>query len=426
MGLEGDHSKAEEFLSLLSQSSRDLAEIVQDIRESMRLHGLYAESRSNPFAVDEKGNRKFHMPTPGKYRQDMLHGISTLPELAEKVAKLDVDFNPALLDARTLGFIPDQYHGPKLTLFKDTNIILDKEVDYQLTYRLKEPYLHQDILSVIQDESQPGGLKRKFNGRIPARLARGQESLEKRCIGMRPELRQELTLIYDIFHRRFEEEVDEIEKYAKSSELKKAWDIAIRFCSQKRRFYSHEYAKTVAKVIEKCRQGERDNFVADRVLTAASFGFNLIQKYDRAIAVSNDRDLINMFDFFYQEVLPEYMAMTTIEAMKKRNPAYLLIPGCKSRTIKAAREQIKWAKDTFTHDPLAVGILYVPRENRFYVKTVASPLKQYFHNVEMYRVGKSDVISRMVINGKNAEQTVRELMHEEEAMMLENESPAKN
>lgn len=418
--MEENDSENTEFLRLFSSASKDLKNVADEIKEQARLFKLYKESRINYFSRDSNGKLKFFIPDGKNPDVNLLEKFSSHEELGKHIAGLETDWNPQILDAKTKKDLPDRYWGPKIRLFKDTNVLLHPETDSSPAAAARRPYIVQEVFTIVQHECRPGGIVRTFGCRVPKDIARGQASLEKRCEGIRQETRQELSLMYDIFHSLFEKEVSEITSYYKNNgfQSRSARDIAQSFADNERRDYSPAYSETVAKIIEKCRQGEEHNFIADRVLTAAAFCFNLVNERDRAVAVSNDVDLINMFDFFYNRVIPAYMAKTTIAAMKERNPAFLRLPGYEKRTIDAAREQIKWARETFDDNPLAVGILYVPKDKRFYVKEVAAPLKKYFNKVALFRMGKIELISRMVTGGKSAAETVQTLMQEDEQKLF--------
>ncbi len=406
-----------EFLRLLASSSKDLDNLVGDITAATRLFNLNRESRINLFATYSDGTKKFFLADPNDPHRNLLDGLHSLGELGEYVANLDQDWHMSIRDTRTGYWLHDNYSGPKIRLFKDSNILIDGKARADLAYLGLSPAIIDDVLTLVRYESQPGGLKKRFNGNIPEMMARGQASLEKRCRGLNPEVKAELTRLYDIFHSEFEKEVNAIMGYADARKGADLRGIAESFVASKRRHYPMDYAKTVRKVIEKCNEGDRNNFIVDRVLTAASFGFNFVEERDRAVAISNDCDLINMFDFFYQQVLPTYMAETTLEAMKK-DRAFMSLPGVRERTVAKAREQIEWARETFD-DRLTLGVLYVPAEKRFYVKEVAAPLREYFNKVKLYRIGKIQLISKMVITGKGAEETVQKLMQEEAAALMD-------
>jgi hypothetical protein len=62
---------------------------------------------------------------------------------------------------------------------------------------------------------------------------------------------------------------------------------------------------------------------------------------------------------------------------------------------------------------MAVGILYLRSEMNYMLYEVAGALKHYFNNVQAYRFGKSELISRMALTGWSAEKAVRALVRKE-------------
>ena len=410
--------KPEEFFRLLARESKDLENVVERIKSQTRLLDMKEESVNNLFATYPDGKRKFFIPDHNNWRINLLDKFPSLKELGGYVENLEEDWNPRVLDEKTRMVIPSEYFGPKIRLFKDSNVLIDQKARKYLNCLQSEPSIVQEVLEVIEHESKKGGLRRQFGNRVPKDISRGQVSLEKRCQDLLPSVQKEITIIYDIFHSLFKKEVDDIMIYHDKQRIKDPFTVAKKFVDQKRRHFSFGYCKTVSKIIERCLEGDKINFIADRVLTAASFGFNFVENYDRAIAVSNDSDILNMFDFFYQEVLPAYMARSVMDAMRKKDPSYRNIERCYKKTVNASRKQIQWARDTFREDPLALGILYVPRENRVYVKEVAMPLKRFFQKVELFRIGKIDLISKMVKETKSPNQAVEELMRGEDEDLM--------
>jgi hypothetical protein len=96
----------------------------------------------------------------------------------------------------------------------------------------------------------------------------------------------------------------------------------------------------VSKLIEKYREGNVNNIFTDKVLASTGFAMNLVGNWDKAIVVSDDKDLAAIFDLFYNEIMPRYMARTVIDAIKVRQPHYLAMPGYESRTVEAAKNRL--------------------------------------------------------------------------------------
>ena len=88
------------------------------------------------------------------------------------------------------------------------------------------------------------------------------------------------------------------------------------------------------------------------------------------------------------------------------------IPGYEKRTINAAREHLNWAKENSGDNKIVSGILYIPSQNRIYVKELSSSFREYFNGIKSFRFGKSELISTMALTGLSANKALKRLIKE--------------
>jgi hypothetical protein len=393
-----------QFLDKLARRSSSLAMLVEDVRTASRAVHLHKSFHSNPLQKTLSGAWRFEVYA-GSDPTNLLEAFATVPEMEEYASPNSL----RVVDQKQWQELNSDYRGPVITLLPDSNMLINSTMRKFMGTLKEHLGVDYQLLTIVNAERKKGGLRAVYGTEIPLAIQRGQESLEKRCGTMTPELHDELTVLYDIVEKYFGSEFEAMCKLIDTSHNKKPETLALNFAETRGREKQPIYVRMVEKIMEKHIAGNSVNYIADRVLAATCFAYNLVNQRNKAVVVSNDRDLISLFDLFYDEVLPRYMAKTALKAVKHRKRKKLLsMPGVEKKMVEAAREQIEWAKTVAP--TFAVGTLYVPEENRFYVKEIPAPLRDYFNNVRSYRVGKSQVITGMVMTGKSAKAVVAQLM----------------
>jgi len=378
--------------------------------------------KENPFQKLPDGTRKYKI----NFWRKIEHGKEVIPENPLEVFDTPKEVFDYLKgewytitcgDTETDAFegTSSSYRGPKIHLFPDSNIVPEwnssrrrEMMNWMRSLSPSGELFVIDQPPIARFESKIGGLN---NLDLTAETVRGQLSLEKR-MSLNEDQRREMTTFYDIIEEFFKKETLEIYRLSDKNPRETPENLASVYAQRihpERKTIPH-YTQMVSKLIEKYREGNVNNIFTDKVLASTGFAMNLVGNWDKAIVVSDDKDLAAIFDLFYNEIMPRYMARTVIDAIKVRQPHYLAMPGYESRTVEAAKKQIEWAKSL--GENMAVGILYSPQRDELYVNEVAGALKHYFNNVQAYRFGKSELISRMALTGWSAEKAVRALVRE--------------
>jgi hypothetical protein len=401
-----DQPKPSEFLASLGKLSHDLEWLVGEIKEARKSVVLRQEFSARPFAKDQEGNLKFSCIADSDPGLNLLGIFHSFGEVRDYTTGSGVE----ILEERSGLILTNDYQGPKVLLFPDTNVVTESKLKEFLRTLEQSPGIECYVPPIVSWEMSWGGLQAKFGDNVPEAIKRGQSALERKCKSLTSEQREELTIMFDVVGDYFRKQLRALFKVSDKSKSVSPQTIAEEFASSRDKLKDASYVRMLMKAVEHRRAGNSVNHIADTVLTTSCFGYNLVNGADRAVVVSNDRDLIALFNLFYDEILPRHMARTTIAAMKQRKPYLLKVPGYGEKMVRAAREHINWAKEDPSVPNFAAGVLYVPIERRFYKKEIAMPLRNYFNRVEEFRIGKGEVLSEMVLTGKGAQEVVNRLM----------------
>jgi len=414
---------AKEFLEQLSHCSADLGSVVDAVNSATHQYHLYREFLVLPTRLDVSGRRKFCISTPRNPDVNLLDKCQTLEEVRLILAADQIaagQFVPVRDPIVTISSSGERiygpgYMGPTISLHKDANIQIDLETDLRLRSFFNglgsHPAFEVDMVTLARLESQQGGLRARFGDSIPQDLANGQRSLEKRCVSLTEDQRREATVLFDIASKYFKEETDTMFSFSDTNRRLSPEEVARRFFSRQEKMYPG-YQRRTMKLIEAHRTGNNHNGLTDQVISAVCFGMNLVNTGNKTIIVSNDYDIQNIFDVFYGEILPRYMAQTTLAALKqvnRINPRFLL-PGYTGKLVAAAREQIDWARKDSGDDQLTLGVLYSPKTGRIYTQGVAGAFREYFNNVSNYRHQKSELIGEMARTGHSPDRVIAGFM----------------
>ncbi len=342
--------------------------------------------------------KKALLPSQRKWISQLAAATPNLRQLVRNIQSFKEDECP-------VGASPE-YDGPRIFLYPDANIeIREKKSRYLNRWARDHPEMAYDVLPIVKIEKIPGGIKRKFPNLVPADIARGQRSLEKRCEGLNIEASRDINLLFDVIVEYFNREMGDIYGLADRNPHLSNENLArLMKCSMKR---DHYYYRFVRKAIENYRKGNPNNYLADRILTTTSFGFNLTNPWDKSVIISYDSDLIAMFDIFYEEILPRYMARTALETMEHRGVTNYA--DREKEFCAAAREHIRWARDSNVTDNITLGVLYIPGQ-KFYTREVSSAFVNFFNGLTNYRYGKSDMLAEMVKTGQKPGKIIKRLM----------------
>lgn len=425
------------WLRGLANSSHELNSLVDIMKSEEERLRIVGEFKDNPFQKDSLGNFKFGVFPPSistnfrtpDYSLSMpenlldifendFEGLKEYFELESKDSFLSFDIANGvpveeLIPIQHNGetFIPGEYSGPRFFLYPDTNI----EINLAARKFFNSPSLgvafSYDLLTIVNFEKQKGGLNKKFGSILPDDLLKGEQSLEKRC-AFRGDQQESMKLLFDTIAEVFDEEISLIYSFSDiHSNLVPNQVAELVKKSQKgvKDYVSHQdYTTWVSKLVEKYRSGNFHNYVADKILTSTVFGFNLVDSFNKGIVISNDSDIDVNFEIFYNEILPRYMAKTTIKTIQSK-PGSISIAS-ESELYHASKKQISWAKNDDSTDNIALGVLYVPNQDKFFVRESSSAVREYFRGLENYRHGKSNLINEMAKTGESPEVIVRNLM----------------
>lgn len=407
-----------EFLASLSKCSSELESIIKKMEHERKRYQASSNFKENPFQILANGKKRFGVfeIKPGEFSQtqeNVLDVFNSQEELENYLEEMK-EYEPYIFDNSIMDSASNTYQGPMINLHPDTNIELNLKMRNFLGQLKTHPGINKDLFTITKLETRSGGLRKMFGDQLPEALARGQQSLEKRCTNLSNNQRAEIQFLYDIISDFFADETTRIVELSEMNPRRSSEDLAGKFVKAKETNrnvqFLEGYKRLVIKTIDKYRAGNKTNHIADKILTSACFGLNLINQRDKSILVSNDQDLITLSDLFYDNILPVYMARTVMNAIKLRNPLFIKMPGYEKRTIEAAREHIEWAKNNSDKDTITLGIIYVPDQNRFYTKEVSRAFRNYFNGIEAYRYRKSELISTMALTGLSAKKAIRKLM----------------
>lgn len=388
---------AEVFMNQLGQSSPDLYPFVGEIKRGVRLHGLYKKSRTdanNIFSRDGKGRPRYHVTAPKNRIINVLDTVRNPKELGKYVAGFD-DYVPELLEAGTLLPLPETYSGPKLRILKDANMIIELDRCCALTDLEKQDFVISDALQINKCECQRAGLQRLFDGHIPEQFTSVSQILRRRIPNLTERVESELNQMEELFETLFHKEAEEIASFTHARKEKGSLDIAREYALKAGMNHSQGYIDFVQKMIDARRHNQQANFIPDRVLTMAAFAFNLVEDKNKTLVVSDDKDLICLFNFFYQRVLPIYVGQTLLKEITAITPEFKLNKRARERLIRTADKQVfgaryeEPAKDhsqivhtpcftparTYFDKPVTVGLLYLPYQKRFCVKQIEASLR---------------------------------------------------
>ncbi|MBD3313579.1 hypothetical protein GF345_03990 [Candidatus Woesearchaeota archaeon] len=443
------HVKKGDFLKELSRKSSELdnfVRIIYDSKENFEEYKSQMEDlKEDPFQVLQDGRKRFVIPLePGSTRRpiqeleqdNILDIVDSLEEAMEYFRSIKHNFGPINHDPKEVepgNFHQEQYYvvpmvldredgsgrgpilldlereyeGPKIHMFPDSNIQIDKSLLECFKNMGSEEAIVYDPIGIVKTESKPGGIRKKFKNGLPDQFFRGQKSLEKRCENMTDTVEAEVTRFYDLILKYFASENESLQKLVNQNPDSDPKNIAAMFLADRNQ--GEDYKKMVIKDIKNYRSGNKENNVADRVLASLCFGLNLIDSYNKSIVISKDSDLKCYFDLMYNEILPRFMADSAMDQMRKRNPSMLKMPNVEKNLVVAAKEHIATAKDV-CYETSTVGILYNPNEKRFHTYDVAKPFVDFFRNVTGYRIAKTQVLEGMLLTGKKARRVMYELM----------------
>ena len=341
----------------------------------------------------------------------MLQNFPKQKEFIRGLASLNKEMHDYFIGRKRIeGISEDPYHpyyNPhfEIYMYPDTNIELDLNARKYFTELSKRQGFHYDILPIIRHEKEKGGLGRKFGALLPKDLARGQSCLEQRC-NINNERQRSIYHLFDIIGNVFDTEVELIYSVSnKNPNLSNEGVAQLVQKQNKKQYVSHkDYSKFVSKLVGKYRDGNLNNYIADKILVSTTFGFNLASYYNKSMIISNDADIDFLFEVFYSEILPTYLAETTIKTIKKMGDSVPI--DSKNKYLSAVREHMEWAKSTDPTFNQIIGLMFVPNDNKFYFREVASAFTKYFEGLEDYRIKKSNMISEMVRTGKSPDDVI--------------------
>jgi len=400
---------AKAFFRNLGKTTHELGELVRHIEKGVREYHLNVEFQRNPHARDANGTLKFSIALESDPSENLLESFS-LEEIraitagefvrmtaanGEPVGNLNVDYG---------------YSGRKVLLYPDSNILLNPNTDGFLSLLARHPAIEKDVLTVVGIESQEGGLRRKFHGSIPEAVFRGQQTLEKRCRNVAESLKPDITRFFDIVVEYFTQEYGSLIALSDANRNLSPKDIALSHARRRGKNTRPDYVRMMEKSVEMHRSGNDVNHIADRILATTCFGFNLINPYNKSIVVSNDGDLIALMDIVYDEIMPRYMERTALDVLSQNDPKLLQQPGFADGLLASAKKHLDWGKKHPGMGNIALGILYIPSENKFYVEEVAEPIRKFFSGVQLYREAKINILAQMALTGQSPDYIVQRLI----------------
>jgi len=407
-------SSPKNFLKQLGKNSPDLKKMTESVQEQIRASKIADDFNRNPFRRDAHENLVYAINESGG--TDDTQNILEVFDNIEDVEKYLSGKFFRVSKVETGEGIWPHYGDPKICLFPDSNIELNKELAKDVRNLAKSEGIDYTILPIVKLEKQKGGLVRRFKNKLPVSISRGQESLESICENIYSSQKEELTILYDIIQNYLGKEIEDLSGLVAVRGNKEINFLAEEFAKSRDKLDDGSYTAMVRKTLQNLKEGNSLNHIADQLLVATSYGFNLLNESQKSVVISNDQDLFPIFNMFYDQILPRYMAKTAIDAMKSRKPMLIKTPNYQGKMINAAREQIKWAKNhpmlgkSKEVGNMSLGVLYAPHEDKFLVHEVANPLRNYFENVQNYRHAKNELITEMVLTGKSANTIVEKLM----------------
>ena len=381
-----------QFLDRLGRCTPGLAKLVDSIKEHSRPVHLHESFSNDPFQQIKGGGWRFGVQV-GSDPTNLLDVFTTIQDIREYAGSEEI----TAYDQKWQIPLISEYNGPVITLLPDSHIMMYQPMCEFLQSLKKVMGVRYDVLSIVNAEQKQGGVKSIYGEELPRVIKRGQRSLENRCETVTPIMHKRLTTLYDISEGYFGNEFRAMCKLADSS-TKEPRELALRFAETRGKKFKPTYVRMVEKTIEKHRKGNSLNYVADKILAATCFAYNLVSQRNKTVVVSGDPDIIVLFELFNDEVLPRYMVKSAFEKIKHRERKKLLqVPGAREKMIATARRQIESAKNEGTN--FAVGILYSPSSNRFYVKEVADSIRSMFSSPTDVRI-RNDYITNSVASAK--------------------------
>jgi len=391
------------FLEKLSESSVDLARLVETIHGHLRLTRLHRESRANPFAKYSNGSPIFFIADPQDPQANLLDRFSDgasmgsyIQECLRTRPESTSGYNPVTLDNKTRKPLTAEYEGPKIRLLKDSNIKLETHETGPFLSELEEaPFIIPDMLSINQAECRGVTLTRIFNGVIPTTYTKTHLITKQKLGALTAGAQRELTLMDKISEGLFEREIEALRTFAEAKKGRPVQVIADEYARRSPGGYSKSYALFVRKILFDMLHGKEYNMLPDRTLASAAFAFNFADPGNRTVVISNDSDFLKLMDFFYHEILPSYLgssifnqtyAMKDSFALNKKSRRKLQrgveaqIFGSRDLELQdpSAKEenQARWSRGTreYFERPFAAGILYVPIAREVHVKHVETDL----------------------------------------------------
>ncbi len=394
--------KKRAFLNALMKEGCDLKKIVCEIKKQKRTmketENSIKQFLKDPYELLDDGRLRFYMTqerdgafnfTKELYEEDN-ELLSVKPDRLERLLEEEGEKVMVYDRLRDKIFSPQErpeYSGPRIRLFPDSNILIDRETRKKVKALANGEEIVYDAPSFIKFESRRGGLKKRFRKNIPRTIWRGQKYLEKRCDALSADTREQMDIFYTILNHYFNREMKEIYRYSSKYSNMRPEEVASRFVEDRGK-EDEDYYNIVRKQVKKLREKNCMNYIADRVLTALCFGFNIINDNDRSIVVSNDSDLKYMFRTLHEEVLPRYMFFSSLYTIKDK--AGSLIPELMldSETLfDTAKNNIDFYPKE--QEERTAGILYSPRERKFYTYKIQDFFADFFKNPSIYRTGET-------------------------------------
>lgn len=184
------------------------------------------------------------------------------------------------------------------------------------------PNINLEKLAVVHEELQQGGIRR--NGVIPAELYRGENSLVDSCRIFPSWANEEIREFYDVATRKFGGFVHGLFALQDKKMNEPNGHVAQEYLDSNNMKFrdgtQQAYHAMLTKLLQKRKDGNESNYVADKVLSLANFGVNFFSDSEKSIVLTADNDFKAIENFVYNTVLPSYLAGKSRDIMTKYVP----------------------------------------------------------------------------------------------------------
>lgn len=265
----------------------------------------------------------------------------------------------------------NEYKGPKLVVFPDSNTRISSGMNPQIRQRRdsllselgKRAYVNMEQVPIILKERE--GLESRV---VTVEDRIGWRYFEERYGGCAP-----LNRFFEMADDYCQHMIDTVNSRSGDCDL---W-AAARNVNALLGLKHDTYRKFMLKAVEKYRNGNKDNIFADKCLALYNLAFNIQNTEDISIIVTGDSDIALMIDILMQRVLPKFLAERITNCFV--SDGILAGPSLayQKKVEKAVREHIFYPR-LADDQQVPLGIVYNWMKGEFYKYSLPSGMKGYF------------------------------------------------